>query len=131
MGPRVNGCALLAGLAAFAGWTLSRSTVPRGIYWVDLVGGLGILALVFSIVSPNDGSQHELISPATPYVRVSEHTKVGPRRSLAGSPINAFAGAGDPILVLRTDRLVVMGQLFVRVTRFQAPIWIHSPPIAS
>ena len=132
MGPGVNGCALLAGLAAFAGWTLSRSTVPRRMDWVDLVGGLGILALVFFIVSPDDdGSQQELISPATPSVRVSFHTKVGPRRSLAGSPINGFAAAGDPILVLKTDRLVVIGQPFDRLTHFQAPIWIHSPPIAS
>jgi hypothetical protein len=99
--------------------------------WVDLVGGLDILALAFFIVSPDDdGSQQELISPATPSVRVSFHTKVGPRRSLAGSPINGFA-AGDPILGLKTDRLVVVGQAFDRLTQFQAQIWIHSPPAIS
>jgi peptidoglycan/LPS O-acetylase OafA/YrhL len=54
-------CALSAGLAALAGWTLSRSTVPRHIGWVNLLGGVGILALVFSIVSPDDdGFQQEL-----------------------------------------------------------------------
>ena len=48
----VNICALLVGLAAFAGWTLSRFTVPRRVRWVNLLGGVGILALFFSIVSP-------------------------------------------------------------------------------
>jgi len=49
MGPGGNICALLVGLAAFAGWTLSRFTVPRRVGWVNLLGGVGILALFFSI----------------------------------------------------------------------------------
>ena len=73
MGSGVNICALLAGLAAFAGWTLARFTVPRRVGWVNLLGGVGILVLFFSIVSPDDddGFQQELIRPATPSVRVS------------------------------------------------------------
>jgi hypothetical protein len=125
-------CALSAGLAALAGWTLSRSTVPRHIGWVNLLGGVGILALVFSIVSPDDdGFQQELIRPVTPSVRVSTQKRVAQRRSLADLSINAVAAAGDPILALRTGRVVVMDQPFDRLTHFQAPISIHSPPVSS
>jgi hypothetical protein len=54
MGLGVNICALLVGLAAFAGWTPSRFTAPWRVGWVNLLGGMGILALFFSIVSPDD-----------------------------------------------------------------------------
>lgn len=64
MGSGVNICALLVGLAAFASWTVSRFTVPRRVGWVNFLGGVGILALFFSIVSPDDdGFQQELICP--------------------------------------------------------------------
>jgi hypothetical protein len=52
MGPGVNICALLVGLAAFAGWTLSRFTVPRRVGWVNLLGGVDILALFFPSYLP-------------------------------------------------------------------------------
>jgi hypothetical protein len=65
MGSGKNICALLASLAAFAGWTISCFTVPRRVGWVNLLGGVGILALFFSILSPDDdGFQQELISPS-------------------------------------------------------------------
>jgi hypothetical protein len=44
--------ALLVGLAAFAGWTLSRFSVPPRKGWFHRLGRVGILALSFSIVSP-------------------------------------------------------------------------------
>jgi len=50
MGSGVNIWALLADLAAFTGWTLSRFTVPRRVGWVNLLGGVGILALFFSFL---------------------------------------------------------------------------------
>jgi hypothetical protein len=133
MGSGVNICALLAGLAAFAGWTLSRFTVPRRVGWVNLLGGVGILALFFSIVSPDDddGFQQELIRPATPSIRVSAHTRVAPRRSPAELSINAFVEAGDPIWVPWTGRSFVVDQLLELNTHFHAPISIHSPPVAS
>jgi len=100
--------------------------------WVKLLGGVGIFTLVFSIVSPDDdGFQQELIRPAALSVRVSAHTRVAPRRSLADLSINALAGARDPILALKTGRLVGMDKPFAPLTRFQAPISIHSPPTAS
>ena len=132
MGASVNTCALLVGLAAFAGWTLSRSTVPRRMGWVNWLGGVGILALFFSIASPDDDAfQQELIRPTPPSATVSSHTKVAQRGSLVNLAINAFTAAGDSIRALRTGRSVVMDQSLDRLTHFQAPISAHSPPIAS
>ncbi len=132
MGASVNTCALLVGLAAFAGWTLSRSTVPRRMGWVNWLGGVGILALFFSIASPDDDAfQQELIRPTPPATTVSSHTKVAHRGSLIDLSINAFAAAGDPIRALRTGRSFDMVQPLEGQTHFRAPIPIHSPPIAS
>ena len=80
MGLGANIRALLVGGAAFAGWTLFRFTaVARPLRWVNLLGGVGILALFFSIVSPDDeGFQQELIRPATPCVRLLCTHKVAP-----------------------------------------------------
>src|SRR5215471_16951766 len=133
MAGSVNISALSVALAAFAGWTLSRSIVPRRMAWVHWLGGVGILALFFSIVSPDDDAfQQELIRPATPSVRVSAHTRVVSRRSLSDLSIpNGFSAAGNPILAFRMGRLFIMDQPFDGVTHFQAPISIHSPPVAS
>jgi len=131
MGASVNTCALLVGLAALAGWTLSRFSVPRRKGWVHRLGGVGILALFFSIVSPDDDAfQQELIRPKPPSATVSSHTKVAQRGSPVNLSINAFAAAGDSIRALRTGRSVVVDQPLERLTYFRAPISIHSPPIA-
>jgi len=147
MGASVNTCALLVGLAAFAGWTLSRfSVIPRKGS-VHRLGGAGILALLFSIVSPvviigpgpdgvfgtsdDDTFQVQLIQRATPSVTISAHTRVAQRRSLTDLRINAFVATGDCILVPRTGRSFVADRPLERQTYFQAPISIHSPPIAS
>jgi hypothetical protein len=132
MGASVNTCALLVGLAAFAGWMTCRSTVPRRMGWVKWLGGVGILALFFSIASPyDDAVQQELIRPTPPSATVPSHTKIAHREPLGDLSSNAFAAERDPILALRTGRLVVMDQPFDRLTHFQAPLSIHSPPIAS
>ena len=132
MGDSLNICALLVGLAAFAGWTISCSTVTRRLGWVNWLGGVGILALFFSITSPDDDAfQQELIRPTAPSATVSSHTKVAQRGSLLDLSINAFAAEGDPIRALRPGRSVVMDKLLGQRTHFQAPISIHSPPIAS
>src|SRR5215470_20080719 len=111
MAGSVNISALSVALAAFVGWTLSRSIVPRRMAWVHWLGGVGILALFFSIVSPDDdGFQQELIRPATPSVKVSAHTRAAPRRSPADLSINALIEAGDPIRVPRTGRSFAMDQ---------------------
>jgi len=132
MGRKLNICALLAGLAAFAGWTLFRSTAPRRMGWVHLLGGIGILALFFSMVSPDDDAfQQELIRPTPPSATVAPHTKMARGGSLVDLWIHGFAAAGDPNLALKTGHLLVMDEPFDRLTRFEAPISIHSPPITS
>jgi len=132
MGLDVNICVLLVGLGAFAGWTLYSFTAPRRAGWVNLFGGIGILALFFSIVSPeDDGFQQELIRPATPSVRVSAQTRLAPRQSPSDLAINAFVKAGNPIRVPRIGRLLVMDQPFEHDTCFHGPFPIHSPPVAS
>jgi hypothetical protein len=123
---------LLVGLATFAGRTTSRSLVPRRLGWVNWLGGAGILALFFSVASPyDDAFQQELIRPTPPSATVSSHTKVAQRGSLVDLSIKAFAVAGDPIRALRTGRSVVMDRPLDCLTHLQAPIAIHSPPIAS
>jgi len=132
MGASVNIFALLVGLAAFADWTFSRPSVPQRKGWVHKLGGIGILALVFSIISPDDDAfQQQLIRPATPSVTISAHTRVAHRRSLTDLWINAFVATGDPILAPLTGRSVLIDQPLDRLTQFQAPISAHSPPTAS
>lgn len=132
MGSGVNSCVLLVGRAAFAAWMLSRSAVPRRMAWVDWLGGVGILAVFFSIVSPGDDTfQRELIRPATPSVTVSAHTRVAQRRLLTDLSINSSVAAGDSIRAPRTGRSFVTVQPLELQTHFQAPVRIHSPPVVS
>jgi hypothetical protein len=127
----VDTCSLLVGLAAFAGWTTSRSNVAR-IGWVNWLGGVGILALCFSIASPNDDAfQQELIRPSPPSATASSHTRVAPRGSLVDLSIIAFSAAGDPIRPSKRGRSVAMDQPLDRLTHYQASISIHSPPTVS
>ena len=128
----VNIRVLLVGLTAFAGWALSRFSAPRQEGWANLLGGMGVLALLFSIASPDDdGFQQELIRPATPSVRVSAQTRLAPRRSPADLAINAFVKTGNPIRVPRISRLLVMDQSFEHDRCCHGPFPIHSPPVAS
>jgi hypothetical protein len=129
MGPAANVCALLLRLAAFVGWTLSRVIATRrGL--VNLLAGVGILALLFSVVSPDDDLvQQELIRPATPALTLAAQTRAVPRRP----PISfSFAAlmAADRILVSRTGRFFVTDQPRKCETRFHSSILIHSPPTA-
>ena len=131
MGGSVNICALLVGSAAFAGWALARSIVPRRMAWLHWLGGVGVLALFFCIVSPDDDAfQQELIRPTPASATVSLRTKIAQPGRLGDLSINAFAAAEDPVLALRAGRLVGMDQPFYRLTHFQASILSHSPPIA-
>ena len=132
MVPGGNSCALLVGLAAFAGWTLSRSPVPRRMGWVNWLGGVGILALFFCGVSPDDDTfQQELIRPATSSATVPARARIAQWRSLADLSINAFVAAGDPIRAPRTGRSFVTDLPLDLQAHVQAPISIHSPPVVS
>lgn len=147
MGASVNTCPLLVGLAAFAGWTLSRFFVPPHKDWFHRLGGVGILALFFSVVSPqmvigpgpdgvlgtsdDDIFQLQFIRRATPFVTISAHTRVARRQSLIDLSINACVAARDRILAPRTGRSFVADRPLAGQAHFQASISIHSPPIAS
>jgi hypothetical protein len=132
MGSAVNIFALSLALAAFAQWTLSSFTVLRCASWVNLLGAVGILALFFSIVSPDDDLfQLELFRPAIPSVGVSAHTRVVPRRTLADLSINAFVAAGDHTRDPRIDLSLVTNQPLELELHSHAPITNHSPPVVS
>ena len=125
----VNSWVLFVSLAAFVSWTLSRFTVSQNRDWINFIGGVGILALFFSVMSPDDdGFQQELIRPATPAVWVSAHTRVAPRRTPANLSISAFVEPRDPILVSATAPSFATDQQFELDTHFHAPTSIHSPP---
>ena len=128
MGSGENIWASLVGLAALAGWTLSRFAVPLRVVWANVLSGLGILASSFSTVYlGDDGFQQELICAAAASVRSSARTRVAPRRSLSDSSINAFVQAGDPIWVPMTSRLFVVDQPLELDTHFHTSIPIRSP----
>jgi hypothetical protein len=128
IGPDTNVCAFLLGLGTSVAWTLSRATATGCRGFVNALGGLGILALLFSVVSPADDLiQQELIRPATPTLILFVHTRVVPRRvSLSFS--TATLAAGTRQLALRTAPLLVTDQSFERDSHFCASISIHAPP---
>ena len=66
MGSGVTVCAFLVCLVAFSGSTISRFTLPWRVSWVNLPGGVGILALFLSVLSAgHDRCQQELSRPAS------------------------------------------------------------------
>jgi hypothetical protein len=147
MGASLNICALLVGLAVLSGRAISRSSVPLRKCWFHRLDGVGILALFLSVVSPeliigpgpdgvfgtsdDDRFQMQLIRPRTRCVTTSTHTRAAQRRSLTNLWMNAFGATGDPLLAPRTRRSFAADRPLERQTFFQAPVAIHSPPIAS
>jgi len=141
MGASLNICALLVGLAVLSGRAISRSSVPLRKGWFHSLDGVGIFALFLSIVSPeliigpgpdgvfgtsdDDRFQQQLIRPRTRCVTTSTHTRVAQRRSLTNLWMNASA------LAPRTRRSFAADRPLERQRFFQAPVAIHSPPIAS
>jgi peptidoglycan/LPS O-acetylase OafA/YrhL len=83
MGQVVNLGSLLLGVMAFALWTYSRLREAQGRGLANALGGIGILALIFSTVTPDDDLfQKELIRPATQSVNVAGCLRAAPRRQL-------------------------------------------------
>lgn len=115
------------GMSAFSTRVFFRITRPRGL--VTLLGGIGILALVFSAVSPDDDlSQQDAICPPIPAVRMFSHTAAAPKRVSAGFSVDARVIAEDPIFVLKTGHSFVTDQRLDVEAHFAAPTLIHSPP---
>jgi hypothetical protein len=61
MGPGVNICAFVVGLAAFAGGAVPRFAAPRRVRSINFLGGVRSLALFFAIVSPNDDGFQQMM----------------------------------------------------------------------
>jgi len=131
MGFSVTICPLLMGLAAFAGWTLSRIDVPRFVRRVNFLGGVGILSFLFSVMSSNNGFQQEFIRQPTASVQLSAHTRVAPRRSPVNLSLNPFPEAEGPMHAPMTSRSLVRNQPLELNTYLHLRIPIHSPPVAS
>ena len=131
MGFSVTICPLLMGLAAFAGWTLFGIDVPRFVRRVNVLGGVGILSFVFSIISNNDGFEQEFIRPPTPFVQLAAHTRVAPRRSPVNLSVKPFPEPEGPIRVPLTSRSIIVDQPLELNTYLHGRIPIHSPPLAS
>src|SRR5215470_747490 len=105
MGVRAHSWAVFVGLAAHAGWTLSRFIVCRHRGRVRLLGGEGIPCLEPSILSPaDDAFQRELFRPATLYIGLSD-TSATPAlaRRLVGQSVygskQSHPGSDDRSLV--------------------------------
>jgi hypothetical protein len=97
-----------------------------------MLGGVGILALFFSILSPSDDLfQQELIRPTPPVVRVSAHAGAVLRRLTAHFCNKAFLATGHVIRIPRTDRLIAIEESLELDVHFHAAILIHSPPAYS
>jgi len=120
---------LILGVVAFAFWTFSRLPRPHGRGPTNVLGGLGIVALIFSTVSPDDDLfQKELIRPAAESVNVASCMRAVPRRPFAAFSINPLAVAVDPVLAPRTDRLLVTDQRLHLAPHSATLVLIHSPP---
>jgi hypothetical protein len=127
MGPVTNVFTLLLGLTAFVSQLLSRATVRKGV--VNLIGGAGIFALLFSVVSPNDDLvQQELIRPAIAALTPPAHVRFLPRQLLIGRLVAAMLANRDRSRVPRSGHLFLTRQTFENKVCFSASISIHSPP---
>ena len=124
-----NLCGLLLGVVVFAFWISCRSTRPLGRGMANVLGGLGIVALIFSAVSPDDDLfQKQLIRLENKSVNAARYIRVVPRRQFAAFSINALAVAAVAVLVSRTGRLFITDNSLHLEPHSAATVLIHSPP---
>jgi len=129
MAPLANLCGLLLGVVVFAFWISSRSTRPLGRGWANVLGGMGIVALTFSAVSPDDDLfQKQLIRPENQSINAARCKRVVPRRQFGAFSIKALAVAADPVLVPRTGRLFITDNRLHLEPHSGTTVLIHSPP---
>jgi hypothetical protein len=128
MAPIANLCGLLLGVVVFAFWTSCRSTRPLGRGSANVLGGLGIVALIFSTISPDDDLFQKQIRPEDKFVNLAPSIRALPRRQFAAFSINAVAVAADPVLVPRTGRLFISDKRLHLEPHSATTVLIHSPP---
>jgi hypothetical protein len=128
MGATANLWALLVSVAAFAAWTLSRFTLSRNRSWSNFLGAMGILALFFSAVSPDDDGFQQVWIHSSTSVRVSAHARVILRRSPARSAASAMPPTVDSLLVNNMGpafgAISLLSSIHISTDRPS----IHSPP---
>jgi hypothetical protein len=128
MGPNANVCGLLLGLAGFAAWMFARREQSQHTAWMRWLGGIGVLALFLSAVSPDDDLfQQELIRPAIRSANVFTYTRALPRWSF-GTFLIHTPNTTEPILVPRAGHSFVVDQRPDFRTLFATAILVHSPP---
>jgi hypothetical protein len=125
-----NSAFLLVGLAFFAFWIRVTFTRRLQRQLIFCLGGLGIFALTFSALSPNDDLlQRDLIHPAARSLNVARHVRAVPRRPLGTVPIDTPVAQGhEP--TTREPIVVDHGCQHIR-TLLAIPASIHSPPLTS
>ena len=132
MGPVANICGLLFSLLVLASGMLSRPARPPGHRLVIILGGMGILALVFCTVSPDDDLfQQELLRPPTQCIRLSVLAKLAPKRTSPFLWAAVCDAARYPCLSPGTGSLFIKEQRPNIAMHFASSILIHSPPHGS
>jgi hypothetical protein len=127
-----NSAFLLLGLAFFALWI--RVTFTRHLcrQLMFCLGGLGIVALTCSALSPNDDLlQRDLIHPAARSLNVARHVRtVLPRRPLGALSIDTLAQAHRVSLPTTREMIAVEHRRHHLRTLLAIPASIHSPPLS-
>jgi len=128
-----NSAFLLLGLVFFAFRIRVSFTrrLPRQLTFC--LGGLGIFALTFSALSPNDDLlQRDLIHPAARSLNVARHVRAVPRRPLGTVRIDTPVAQGHRVSQPTTREPIVVdhGRQHIR-TLLAIPASIHSPPLTS
>jgi hypothetical protein len=129
MWPVANVCGLLLAVLTLALWVLSRPTLSRRHRLVSLLGGIGIFALVFCAISPDDDLfQQELIRPQAQCTRLSAFAKLAPKRPCTGFWMGVCVRAEYPALFPGTGRFRIGDQLPNIAAQLASSTSIHSPP---
>jgi len=126
-----NSVFFLLGLAFFAFWIRVIFTRRLSPQLTFCLGGLGILALTFSALSPNDDLlQRDLIHSAARCLNVARDARAVSRRLLGTLSIDTLVVQAHRVSQPTTQETIVVdhGRHHSR-TLLAIPASIHSPPL--
>lgn len=130
MGLVANACGLVFAALALTLWVLSRPALLQRHRLVVLLGGIGIFALVFCAVSPDDDLfQQELIRPQPQCSRLAAFVRSATKRPSAFVWMDVCVKAGYLVTFVGAGRFLVEDQLPGTAIRFANSTLIHSPPV--